>query len=204
MAEIGQDSVPGASPQGGERHRPVWRSAWLVFGGLLVICGGPVALLVLVLIPAFHRAQVRSLHPRTRSDLRSMETGIEMYYHDFKVYPAHTEIPSESFMGAAAPGRPSFRLRNGTNLRTITTPFAYLNASYIGDQYSPVAGGTFCYYTSGDGWIMWSPGPDGGYEIDPARDYDPSRKEPTEALVSVTYDPTNGTFSRGDTWRIRQ
>ncbi len=204
MAEIGQDSVPGASPQGVERHRPVWRSAPLVFGGLLVICGGPVALLVLVLVPAFHRAQVRSLVPRSQNDLRSMETSIEMYYHDFRVYPAHTEIPSESFMGAAAPGRPSFRLQNGTNLRTITTPFAYLNASYIGDQYSPIKGGTFCYYAAGGGWIMWSPGPDQVYDLDPEQDYDPTITGPTAALLQKSWDPTNGTESGGDIWRIKQ
>jgi hypothetical protein len=53
---------------------------------------------------------------------------------------------------------------------------------------------------AGRGWILWSPGPDGRYDIDAARDYDP-RVPISPSLLEKTYDPTNGAVSAGDVWR---
>ena len=140
---------------------------------------------------------------RVTSDMRSMATAIESYFVDFGVYPAHTEVASESFMGVARPGQPTFRVSNGSNLRTMTSPVAYLNA-YTPDFLGKPKERTFCYFAKGGGWIVWSPGPDKKYSIDADKEYDPTLTDATAALLRKTYDPTNGTVSGGDVWRVRQ
>lgn len=53
------------------------------------------------------------------------------------------------------------------------------------------------------GWILWSPGIDGIYDLtDPASAYDPGAEDPTAGLAPYTWDPTNGIESRGDIWRV--
>jgi len=55
-----------------------------------------------------------------------------------------------------------------------------------------------------DGWILISRGPDGSLEIDPPNDYDVLIRHPAPKLVLKAYDPTNGTFSAGDIFRVPQ
>ncbi len=66
------------------------------------------------------------------------------------------------------------------------------------------SGATFGYWRNdeGTGWILFSPGPDGVYDIVPWEDYDPAN-HPTPALIEKSYDPTNGTYTRGDLWRVK-
>ena len=111
---------------------------------------------------------------------------------------------------------------------TLTTPLSYIS-SYPADPFSPIPGATFVYWsvapgapdpsgkivrsTSNFGWILVSPGPDRKYDI--LGDwgvYDPNVPQPSERLktgsnrkgYAFTYDPTNGTFSHGDFWRVKQ
>lgn len=52
------------------------------------------------------------------------------------------------------------------------------------------------------GWIVWACGPDNVYDItDPKAVYDAADTSPSAALMELTYDPTNGSSSRGDIWR---
>jgi hypothetical protein len=58
--------------------------------------------------------------------------------------------------------------------------------------------------------IHWSVGPDGDYAlprkggfVDPEV-YDPDKAAPSENLMNLTYDPTNGAESDGDIWRAKQ
>ena len=62
----------------------------------------------------------------------------------------------------------------------------------------------FEYYPHGKGWIMISPGPDCKFDIDPAKCYDGNIPQPSELLIRMSYDPTNGTVSPGDVWRVKQ
>lgn len=62
----------------------------------------------------------------------------------------------------------------------------------------------FAYYTDGPGWILMSTGPDRDYDVDPRVDYDGAAKTPLPGLVLKTYDPTNGTKSDGDVWRVKE
>lgn len=64
----------------------------------------------------------------------------------------------------------------------------------------------FRYYTDGNGWIVISVGPDGDYDFDPVKYYNSSIIQPSYELlcIAVTYDPTNGTISNGDVYRVKQ
>ncbi len=192
----------GASVSGAERSRLRW--AMRGFGVLLLLCGAAYLVSQYWESPAERARRVFHLLSRTRSNMRSMETGIESYFVDYGVYPAHTTIASRSDLGVAGDRWPTFRLRNEDQVVTLTTPVNYLGDPRLPDPFGKPRGRSFCYFAAGDGWIMWSPGPDEDYDIDPRGDYDPAGSEPSEALLKVTFDPTNGTVSPGDIWRVRQ
>jgi len=117
---------------------------------------------------------------------------------------------------------------------TLTTPVAYITsytadpfatnrgctfsyaAVFPGDPHTPPGKG-------GVGWILWSFGPDvdeykGSSPSDsPFFAYDPAIGQPSALLLAgdsndgsdqdqdaFTYDPTNGTVSGGDIWRVKQ
>ena len=105
---------------------------------------------------------------------------------------------------------------------TLSTPLGYIT-SYPGDSFSPLPGGTFGYYTDPTqiGWVIYSPGPDsdggssgGGSDLnnDVESVYNPFITQPSLTLNvgdssndgAFTYDPTNGTSSQGDLWRVKQ
>ena len=195
--------IPAYQPPAPKKKMPVWLIVVIVLGCLLVLCGVPFLVLMAIAVPNFLEAQVRSKVSRTRSDLRSMAVAIESYYIDYNSYPAHTVTASESSMQMASSAKPSFRLTNGSQRASLTTPVAYLT-SYFPDAFAPVKGETFCYYAAGGGWIAWSPGPDLQYDIRAERDYNPASSTPTDQLLWVTFDPTNGTVSPGDIWRVKQ
>jgi hypothetical protein len=120
----------------------------------------------------------------------------------------------------------------GQRFATLTTPKAYIR-SYPVDYFSTPRGATFAYWsvfyrkpdpsgrivgvdspTSHGGWILVSPGPDRKYDIlpDDWDVYNPAVAQPTVRLLTgtnkrgraFTYDPTNGTISDGDIWRVKQ
>lgn len=92
----------------------------------------------------------------------------------------------------------------------MTTPIAYLE-KYDSDPFSPVKNAPFCYWNNGikslSGFIVWSPGPDQIYDItieNVAKIYTPHNVVPTEKLINLTYDPSNGMKSRGDVYSFKQ
>ena len=160
---------------------------WLLVGGIsggalllgCLVCGW---LLAANAVPGFLAAQVQSKVSRVRSDMRSMATAIETYYIDHNTYPVSLPL--------AAPSG-------------ITTPIAY-NSSHFLDPFAPTLGDTLRYHTTGDGWIIWSAGPDAVYGLD-WKVYNTEEEQPSDILLTqYTYDPTNGTISVGDIWRVKQ
>ena len=119
-----------------------------------------------------------------------------------------------------------------TQLSTLTTPIAYIT-SYFADPFADTRGLTFRYYKERAGWILgsWGPDTDQGTINDVAWDsvtaspygfaqaagsletvYDAGVAQPSTTLLTgtsadggaYTYDPTNGTVSQGDVWRVKQ
>jgi hypothetical protein len=150
-------------------------------------------------------AAVRGLVSRTKNDMRSMATGIESYFVDNNRYPAmttdtqHMQVSGISLFGQVPGPR---NLVPGENF-SLTTPIAYLT-SYFQDVFSSNPADTFAYYAPNDqGWILFSPGPDGKFDMDWSV-YDPSVAQPSPDVIVFSYDVTNGVFSGGDIWRVKQ
>lgn len=167
---------------------------------------------------SFWEAQPRPPYARTKGDLRTMTIALETYYIDFRNYPAWSRDRAQNFNGGLKDRKgilsrqPTFHMANGGALCTLTTPIAYVS-SYFRDIHSPIKGATFSYWnngtetTSATGYIIWSAGPDGVYDLsidNVAKAYDPRTTVPSNLLIQLLYDPSNGTESRGDIWRVKQ
>ena len=120
----------------------------------------------------------------------------------------------------------TFAARGNTQIGLLTTPIGYIT-SYPADPFVDTKGATFCYFSNPNGWILWSPGPDTdeatgtnlGYNSStPGANtvetlYDVRFSQPSVTMLvgtsgspsrAWTYDPTNGTVSPGDVYRVKQ
>lgn len=59
------------------------------------------------------------------------------------------------------------------------------------------------YYSDGKGWILAGAGPDRKYDLEPKEAYEAAQNGHLEKVLELTYDPTNGTASRGDVCLFR-
>jgi hypothetical protein len=155
--------------------------------------------------PQIDEAAERILWSRTRSDMRSMATAIESYFVDHNTYPMmttdtqHMQVTGMSVFGQV-PGPRDMEAGHNTSL---TTPVAYMT-TYFQDVFATNPADTFAYYAPNDmGWILFSPGPDGKFDLDWSI-YDPSIAQPSKEIIASSYDATNGVFSGGDVWRVKQ
>ena len=197
----------------------------------LLIVVAIIAILAAIAVPNFLEAQVRSKVSRAKSDMRSYATGIESYYVDCNSYPMGRAtvtnsatsinqylVPSPSANLLAIH---SFAARTTSHLHnTMTTPISYVT-SYFPDPFMDSKGATFGYYADTNGWILFSMGPDTDQEstrgdlVNTANSvetvYTSTISQPSQTLIigantsqAYTYDPTNGTVSPGDVWRVKQ
>jgi type II secretory pathway pseudopilin PulG len=170
---------------------------------LAIVCA-IIAILAAIAVPNFMEASVRKKWNPV--DSRNLATAIEAYFVDNNTYP-----PMRLLRDLAPDPKP-LRDAGGWELTTVeagrarvgglTTPVAYI-AELPKDPFSPGGKLPFAYYTDGPGWIIVSPGPDDVYELDPPHDYDRHTTQPSQILLRKAYDPTNGTDSHGDVWRIK-
>jgi hypothetical protein len=150
----------------------------------------------------------RSNVSRVRMEMRSMATGIEAYYVDHDSYPTTTPLvlfarDAEALraaggysLGTIEPGKPRFSLSG------ITTPVAYV-AAHFPDVFANQPELPFVYYVDTSGWMLISPGPDGKYDMVPERVYTSLIAQPSPTILGLAYDPTNGTISGGDIFRVK-
>jgi prepilin-type N-terminal cleavage/methylation domain-containing protein len=200
----------------------------------LLIVVAIIAILAAIAVPNFLEAQVRSKVSRVKADQRSLATGIEAYYVDNNDFPEYAIgdagaspgiTPAGSATGGGATQILTFRVRAGTGdlFHTLTTPQAYLT-SYFADPFADTKGCIFAYYKDTNGWIVASFGPDTDENDDTVGDigfaspyavstiYNSTEAQPSVALMvgngasgeACTYDPTNGTVSPGDVYRVKQ
>lgn len=124
----------------------------------------------------------------------------------------------------------TFRVKKATTdlFRTITTPQAYLTG-YFPDPFADTKGCCFAYYKDTNGWIVASFGPDtdenggnskngdlgivdGWAGTGTETQYTSALAQPSLQLLTgsgysgecYTYDPTNGTVTPGDVYRVKQ
>lgn len=176
-----------------------WIISSVIIAVVLAIVALPIALREGVILPEV---------ARVRNDMRSVGRALEAYFVDNKDYPACAkgDLGVNAFMlKKQAPERNiwTFRISKGEgDAMSLTTPVAFMS-SMPSDPFANYRGSSFGYYANDRGWIMWSCGPDSVYDIDPVKDYNVNTTNPLPSLTMKTYDPTNGSVSRGDVWRIK-
>lgn len=153
---------------------------------------------------------------QVEQDLRIMTREIERFRAQKGRYPVSAEgrlaynfhVTRDDQFGAI----PTFRVHAGESDRliTLTSPVPYI-VRYNEDPFAPDMRVTYAYFASEEkfkenGWLLWSTGPDGDYDItEPHRFYTAHYPaELNEKLIQLTYDPTNGLFSDGDVWSARK
>lgn len=194
----------------------------------LLIVVAIIAILAAIAVPNFLEAQVRSKVSRVRSDQRSLATGLEAYYVDNNDYPGWDKEANAANGFKAATGAfkiHTFKVWTASNrtFHTLTTPIGYIT-DYFKDPFADTKGTTFGYYKDSNGWILYSYGPDtdegtlahGDIDAQVETLYNSAFSQPTVTLLcmsggntpagsnSYTYDPSNGTVSEGDVYRVKQ
>ncbi len=176
----------------------------------LLIVVAIIAILAAIAIPNFLSAQIRSKASRTKADLSTVALGMESYYVDNNAYPPVYDANN-------------VMIPHDIRLSPITTPIAYVTAlpkdvfqnsrkawgSYANQQdvsqqqfdYWCFSYSAYRYYLETVGPLLWrvsSVGPNGIFEIS-----DTYLSGNTYYYkVNNVYDPSNGTVSNGDIWRI--
>ncbi len=167
-----------------------------------------VGFLAAMTLPRTFEAQTRSKVSRARADMRSLSMALESYHTDHKSYPMMTPLKDHPYAGDGLEemggGHLMSYVHGNSQVAGLTTPVAYIYMPYP-DVFSEDRGLDFAYYTDQEGWIMFSAGDDKKYDIQrPGKVYAGSDTEMSRGLTHLTYDPTNGTISPGDVWRIKQ
>ncbi|HMZ52873.1 prepilin-type N-terminal cleavage/methylation domain-containing protein [Candidatus Sumerlaeota bacterium] len=165
----------------------------------LLVTVAVIAILAGIALPNFLEAQTRSKVSRAKADLRTVTIALEAYATDNNKYPSSTLVPMFA------------------RLLPLTTPVAYLSTVPL-DVFNTVdthAGpfrshGNFAYgarpIDRESRFALTSDGPDrraDHFDISLYPGYSESIWEnPGSGFDYARYDPTNGTISRGDIWRV--
>lgn len=175
----------------------------------LLIVVAIIAILAAVAVPNFLEAQTRAKISRVKNDMRCMATALESYCVDHNGYPPNYDTP-------LYPGGPGDESRV---FASLTSPVAFLTnvprdvfrpdvrEPHRGTYYEYIASDTVFalpqykdslapwYRRTGTRWSLASVGPD-------RRNQYVGHQLPIWAVF--TYDPTNGSVSRGDLWRTNR
>ena len=172
----------------------------------------------------------RALISRIRTDQRAIAIALEAYYVDNDAYPAERsfcELNREfrsleemrgMALSAIEPGR--------AGLSGLTTPIQYMS-SLLEDPYSTRESRLRFYFNgklftrsidknllpyayerlNETSWILYSAGPDRDYDLrnmEELMDGEFNIETAFPRMVDLLYDPTNGTTSNGDLFRLKQ
>lgn len=154
-----------------------------------------------------------SVVSRVNVDLRSVARALEEYKTAHGEYPPmrsvgdwvsaippHATRPPEAPL-TSAESRLHIIEPGGSNVAGLTTPTAFITSLWP-DPCARIRGLPFLYHTDGHHYLIFSAGLDGDYDVDPIRDIDFTTSQPSPLLLARTYDPTNGSQSDGDLWRL--
>ncbi|MCX7044412.1 MAG: hypothetical protein NTX50_02860 [Candidatus Sumerlaeota bacterium] len=135
-------------------------------------------------------------------------TALEAYQLDNHAYPPHATgaqgINRHLPPTHPAYAQPTFRATAPPNspATALTTPVAYITAiPRIPSIFQESGKVNYSYYTTGTAYIVYCPGYDQRYDIDPFNDFTPDTQSTSPLLILKIYDPSNGTKSLGDIWR---
>lgn len=145
--------------------------------------------------------------------LKKRPAKLERAFHDvgaaLLAYRAdHGEFPPETGLYYYWDSRKLLEKTGAIHLPTymvnvLTTPVAYYDPWIAADPYAmPVQNSPLAYVNLGDRTVLWSASSNLRYEIKAFQMRDMAEPELREYLAQRTWDPTNGTKSKGDEWRI--
>lgn len=166
-------------------------SRWIVYGSILTALG----LFVMCNMARMPEANARMRRAQAKAGMRTLAVELEHYREKHGDYPE---------MRSLAPASLTAAKRDKTRMEGVTTWNAELAGPIPADPFSPGRDLPFAYHTDRTGWIAFSPGPDGRYDLRPETFYKIELTDDTPGLIDLTYDPTNGSFSAGDIWRMKQ
>ncbi len=193
----------------------------------LLIVVAIIAILAAIAIPNFLAAQVRAKVSRAKAELRTIATGLESYYVDYNNYPHGAYFESDGYDPANGPyglwalstpvaylsdpklndpfsKNPQDLSKNYYRYESYTDDSDYVQSGYQSEERS--RWGSIPYgevnNVVANWWCAFSVGPD-GYVL--ASTYDNLKKggdAPVEEILNTVYDPTNGTTSFGNIYRV--
>jgi hypothetical protein len=186
-------------------------------------------LAAIYIMPRMGERCIRSRVSRVKADLKDISLALEAYFVDHNAYPpwAIGAGGANAFAGhkSGAYHIPTFRIwKNDAEksmFYTLTTPVVYLQR-FCADPFADTRGATYGYYCDANGYILWSWGPDMDENDEEKWDllpdvveglYSSDVRQPSIELLTgassvgahhaYTYDPTNGTVSPGDVYRVK-
>ncbi len=144
----------------------------------------------------------------TEEKMRTVATALATYYIDNNAYPLSTNDPAATstsilITGDIAAIIPSDAVPTFANY-SLTTPVAYLHQMPKDPHTSESAPFAYTYISHPNRWLLWSPGPDGEYEVNWTEFRMDTEWPSPEFLARYSYDPTNGAVSAGDVIRVGQ
>jgi prepilin-type N-terminal cleavage/methylation domain-containing protein len=178
------------------------------------------------------RSKVARAHTDMRSLATAIEAYMvdANQYVACAIAPANPTVNS-GLPASNAQRRLTFATRSTVRvIMTLTTPVSFIT-SYPPDPFADTKGAAFGYANANEaGWIIWSYGPDTDEstygDLEPQGTqlptpklsgnpgglwtvnsvYNPYISNPSIFLITggYTYDPTNGSTSNGDVWRVKQ
>ncbi len=169
----------------------------------LLIVVAIIAILAAIAVPNFLEAQVRSKVSRAEADMRSLATALESYFVDNNHYP--WPYPKDDLYATNVPNELSSPIAYISSTTNIVDPFAikpgaksarWKRYGYIVDE----------RYRTGEHFYGWVDLTDenelaiGKWRMDSFGPDERSTNWPNEP----SYDPTNGTVSKGDLYRSQR
>lgn len=169
----------------------------------LLIVVAIISILAAIAVPNFLEAQIRAKVSRVKADMRTIATALETYHVDNNRYPE------------------TFVMARWERFRPLTTPIAYITSvpndifhkqveeGEVGIDWGPRNGAFKMGATPIENpsrWAISSDGPDRDEDSSPIKAYPGFSWEvftgQDSAYGYMIYDPTNGTVSNGDIWRM--
>ncbi len=189
----------------------------------LLIVVGIISILASIAMPNFLEAQTRAKVSRAKNDMRVVALALETYAVDQNAYPYRT--PASTSMGwAQGFGRCDCRVKD---MKALTTPISYTSQIPIDifakkdetpnnvlDYWSPalmtdlLAGPRLPEAKNKTpGFVVLSVGPDGHLGYAAGTNYQGCQvldaTDPIARSIYRTYDPSNGTVSLGNVFRLQ-
>jgi prepilin-type N-terminal cleavage/methylation domain-containing protein len=188
----------------------------------LLIVVAIIAILAAIAVPNFLEAQTRAKVSRMKTDMRTLATGMESYHVDNNKYPI-------GFPGDPLPALVVTSLGGRWGLGQLSSPISYLTNPLLRDVFGPATNFTpVTDYDYAPQYSLRGINGSGGIDVgvstvnpgDPAqlgywwllRSFGPDRdadgystqiaNNQVTAVIEKVYDPTNGTVTDGNIYRV--